>query len=84
MGLQLTLISAVSWGFLPNYSSERHGIISPIKISSDRDFPSGPVVRTPCFHAGGMGSIAGWETEILHAAHSMAKKFKNEKLKINK
>jgi len=37
--------------------------------------------RTPCFHAGGVGSIPGWETEILHAAHSMAEKLKNRKLK---
>ena len=31
------------------------------------DFPDGPVVKTPRFHAGGTGSIRGWETKIPHA-----------------
>ena len=40
-----------------------------------RDFPHGPVVKTPCFHCRGMGSIPGWGTKILNAMrHSSPKK----------
>ena len=31
-----------------------------------RDFPGGPVVKTPHFHCRGMGSIPGWGTNIPH------------------
>ena len=31
------------------------------------EFPGGPVVRTPCFDCGGMGSIPGQGTKIPHA-----------------
>ena len=32
------------------------------------EFPGGPVVKTPCSNAGGMGSIPGWGTKIPYAA----------------
>ena len=31
------------------------------------DFPGSPVVKTPCFHCRGKGSIPGWGTKLLHA-----------------
>jgi len=34
--------------------------IAIIKKFTDQDFPGGPVVKTPCFTAGGMGLIPGW------------------------
>ena len=34
--------------------------IATIKKLTDQDFPGGPVVKTPCFTAGGMGLIPGW------------------------
>ena len=30
------------------------------------DFPGGPVVKTPCLHGGGTGSIPGWRNKISH------------------
>ena len=42
-----------------------------------RDFPGGPVVMTPAGNAGGMGSIPGQGTKILHVArHSKNRKKK--------
>ena len=35
-----------------------------IKYSKSREFPVGPVVRTPCFPCTGL--IPGWGTKILH------------------
>ena len=29
------------------------------------EFPGGPVVRTGCFHPGGLGSVPGWGTQML-------------------
>ena len=34
--------------------------IAIIKKFTDQDFTGGPVVKTPCFTAGGMGLIPGW------------------------
>ena len=31
------------------------------------DLPGGPVVKTPCFHCRGIGSVPGQGTKILHA-----------------
>ena len=31
------------------------------------DFPGGSVVRTPCFQAGGLGSIPDWGTKAQQA-----------------
>ena len=40
----------------------------PKKIErKPRDFPGGPVVKTPSFHAGGTGSITGQGTKISYA-----------------
>ena len=48
-----------------------------IKISK-RDFPGGPVVKTPCFHWG-VGSIPGRGTKIPHATrHGQEKKKKKD------
>ena len=45
-----------------------------------RDFSGSLVVKTPCFHSWGRGSIHGWETKILHAMwHSQKKKKKRKK-----
>ena len=38
------------------------------------DFPGSPVVKTPCFHFKGTGSIPGWGTKILHATWHSHKK----------
>ena len=32
-----------------------------------RDFPGGPVIKTPHFHCSGQGSIPGLGTKILYA-----------------
>ena len=37
------------------------------KNRASRDFPGGPVVKTPCFQARGYGSIPGWGTNFPHA-----------------
>ena len=39
----------------------------PIRIGYIRDIPGSPVVKTPHFSAGSMGSIPGQITKILHA-----------------
>ena len=39
----------------------------PIRIGYIRDIPGSPVVKTPHFNAGCMGSIPGQLTKILHA-----------------
>ena len=40
----------------------------------NRDFPGGPVVKTPCFqNAGDMGLVAGLGIKIPHTPLSMAK-----------
>ena len=39
----------------------------PIRIGYIRDIPGSPVVKTPHFSAGCMGSIPGQITKILHA-----------------
>ena len=44
---------------------DRYG--SKKKKHSAREFPGGPVVRTPCFHCGGVGSIPGQGTKIPQA-----------------
>ena len=33
-----------------------------------KDFPGGPVTRTPVSTVGGTGLIPGWKTKIMHAA----------------
>ena len=33
------------------------------------DFPGCSVVKNPCFHCKGTGSISGWGTKIPHAMH---------------
>ena len=38
-----------------------------LRLSEREDFPGGPVIKTPFPAAGGMGSIPGWGTKILHA-----------------
>ena len=35
------------------------------KLSGERDFPGGPVVKTRASTAGGTGLIPGWGTKIL-------------------
>ena len=41
------------------------------------EFPGGPVVRAPCFHCEGPGSIPGQGTKILQAARCGQKKKKS-------
>ena len=46
------------------------------------DFPAGPVVKTPCLHCRGQGSIPGRGAKIPHAAECDQKiKTKNEETK---
>ena len=49
-----------------------------------RDFPGGPVVKTLTSTAGGMGSIPGQRTKILHALESKSKKKKKKKKTLKK
>ena len=42
----------------------KHGVWSKDRR---RDFPGGPVVKTPCFQCRGTGSIPGLGTKIPHA-----------------
>ena len=46
------------------------------------EFPSGPVVRTRCFHCGGPGSILGRGTKIPQDVWHSQKKKKKELLLI--
>ena len=46
---------------------------APRELTVDGDFPGGPVVRTPCFYAGGAGSIPGWGAKIPHVAQCSQK-----------
>ena len=39
-----------------------------------RNFPGGPVAKTPHFNAGSMGLIPGWGTKIPHAPWCSQKK----------
>ena len=41
--------------------------IAALFIIASREFPGGPVVKTPPSNAGGLGSIPGWGTKIPHA-----------------
>lgn len=50
-----------------------------VKLSYDRDFTKGPVVKTCASSAGGTGSILGQGTRILHAAQCSQKKKKKKK-----
>ena len=67
----------VSWALHPNprWKSERR----------QRDFPGGPVVKTPCFHCRrhgfdlSFGLIPGWGTKIPHAASQGQKKKEERK-----
>ena len=45
------------------------------------EFPGSPVVRNPCFHGKGKGSIPGWGTRILHATWRGKKKKKRMMVK---
>ena len=53
------LILPISWGS----NGIRH-----IKLSALRDFPGGPVVRTPSFHCRGHGLLPGLGAKIQNAA----------------
>ena len=50
--------------------------LSCSKILISWDFPGGPVVKTLCFHWGGVGSIPGLELRA-HMVCCMAKKIKS-------
>ena len=41
--------------------------------NNQREFPDGPVVRTPCFHYQGPGSTSGQGTKILQVTHHCQK-----------
>ena len=43
------------------------------KVIEAEGFPGGPVVKTPCFHCCGPGSIPGRGTKILQASRSSQK-----------
>ena len=40
-------------------------------MSTDRDFPGGPVARSPSCDEGDSGSIPGWGTKILHTVEQL-------------
>ena len=48
-----------------------------LKAGPFLDFPVGTVVRTLCFHCGGMSSIPGQETKILYASLCDKKRLKS-------
>ena len=48
----------------------------PLKEGSPRDFPDGPVVKTPHFHTEGESLIPGQGTNISHALWPPQKKKK--------
>ena len=43
-----------------------------------KDFPGGPVVKTPPFNAAGVSSIPGWGAKIPHALWPKKPKHKTE------
>ena len=63
--------AAKSWTLLSDSTElnwtwiSRHPCQSFNKVS--RDFPGGPMAKSPPANAGDMGSIPGWETKIPHA-----------------
>ena len=40
-------------------------------MSTDRDLPGGPMVRSPSCNEGDAGSIPGWGTKILHTVEQL-------------
>ena len=56
--------------FLPELIMEADESVSTWQSG---DFSGGPVVKTPCFNAGGVGPIPGWGTGV-HRPWSMANK----------
>ena len=60
------------------WMSSDYSVISESKQilqMTGREFPGGPVVRTPLFHCRGPGSFPGWATKIPQA-HGKKKKKK--------
>ena len=53
---------------------ERCGVIFRLELHHSMEFLAGPMVRTPHFHYGSMGSIPGWGAKILQAAWLRKKK----------
>ena len=56
-------------------------VSSKDKSLRPRDFPGGPVVKTPHFHCRGVGSTPGRGAKIPHAARCCQKKKKNPGLR---
>ena len=50
------------------YEKRRNKNFSQGSKINSREFPSCPVVRTPCFHCRGTGLISAWKTKISQAA----------------
>ena len=53
----------IHWWIQSLWEGERRS-----KELDKRDFPGGPGVKTLCFNPGGVGSIPGQGTRILHAS----------------
>lgn len=52
------------WG----YSREQKMNSDPtsnLRTNTDREFPGGPMLRTPAFTAKGLGSVPDWRTKII-------------------
>ena len=64
MGHSSNLISEKQWMiFSPGYGELKN--VWPI-----RDFPGGPLVKTPGFHCRGHGLTPGWITKVSHAGRN--------------
>ena len=62
----------------PLNTARRLSYHSILQIRRPREFPGGPVVRTPCFFCQAPGSIPGQGTETLQARQHGQKKKKNK------
>ena len=59
-------------------------VIFLVKNISSLGIPWNPVVKTPCFHCRGTGSIPGWGTKILCAAqHDQNTKIFKWRMQVN-
>ena len=67
---------ALAGGWIPYHYTTRERLLLKLKYAKTikknffltRDFPGGPVLKTLCFHVGGVGSIPVWKTKISHTA----------------
>ena len=76
MNLDVPFISSVS--LVPEFLSLQNG-----DMRNRSDFPSGPVVKTRAFTAGGSGSILEWGIKISHDSQCGQKVKKRPQLRVS-